>query len=115
MVGYSKGRLCAKTSFNFIDLAVLRYTAYIAVDRNADPDSNGVIRGREVGEMKALGNIELSEFLRRPPAGEPINTHVVEATPEPKPDFEAMRKLVHGEHDSSGNASDRAEHDNPKS
>ena len=47
--------------------------------------------------MKALGNIELSEFLRRRPAGEPVNKHVVEATPEPKPDFEAMRKLVHGD------------------
>lgn len=52
---------------------------------------------------KALGSvIDLSEFLRRPPAGEPVNTHVVEAAPEPKPDFEAMRRLVHGDDASEG-------------
>jgi hypothetical protein len=62
----------------------------------------------EVAATVALGNIDLSELLRRRPAGEPVNTHVVEATPEPQPDFEAMRKLVHGD-ESSNKAIQEAE------
>jgi len=43
----------------------------------------------------AIATIDLSELLRQQPTGEPVNTHVVEASREPRPDFEAMRKLVH--------------------
>lgn len=43
-----------------------------------------------------IANIKLSDLLSERPAGELVNSHVVRVQKEPKPDFEAMRKTVHG-------------------
>lgn len=39
---------------------------------------------------------KLREMTRTTAVGEKINVHVITAAPEPKPDFEAMRRLVAG-------------------
>jgi hypothetical protein len=44
-----------------------------------------------------VANMKLEDLLRERAAGEPVNTHIHRAPKEPTPDFEAMRKLVHGE------------------
>ena len=43
-----------------------------------------------------VANIKLSDLLRERTHGELVNAHIVPAQPEPQPDFEAMRRAIHG-------------------
>ena len=49
--------------------------------------------------MDTIAATKLSDVLRPKAEGEPVNVHVVKLQPEPKPDFDAMRKLVAGSDD----------------
>ena len=43
-----------------------------------------------------LGSSDVEDIFRRKPVGEPVNVHVVERVKEPKPDFEAMKRIIEG-------------------
>ncbi len=38
----------------------------------------------------------LSDFLKPTSHGEPVNVHVVPAMAEPRPDFDAMQRIIEG-------------------
>lgn len=46
--------------------------------------------------MKSFGSTDFSEVFKPKPIGEPVNSHVVPAVPEPQPDYEAMQRLING-------------------
>ena len=46
--------------------------------------------------MLGLANSDLSEIFKPKTVGETVNTHVVMAVPEPKPDYAAMQRLIKG-------------------
>ena len=44
-----------------------------------------------------LASTKMSDVLRPQSSGETVNVHVTQYAVEPKPDYEAMRRLVTGE------------------
>ncbi len=44
--------------------------------------------------MFSVANTKLTDLLQPKSTGEPVNVHVVELLREPKPDFEAMKRLI---------------------
>lgn len=44
-----------------------------------------------------IASTKLGDLLKKHSAGEPVNVHVVSLPNEPKPDFDAMQKVVSGE------------------
>jgi hypothetical protein len=47
-------------------------------------------------QLNAFGSADFTELFRPKPVGEKVNTHVVPAVPEPKPDYAAMQRLIDG-------------------
>lgn len=46
--------------------------------------------------MEVFGNIDFTEMFTPKPIGETVNSHVVPAVPEPRPDYDAMQRLIEG-------------------
>jgi len=44
--------------------------------------------------MFSINATKLADLLQPKSAGEPVNVHVVDSVNEPKPDFEAMKRLI---------------------
>jgi len=44
--------------------------------------------------MFSIAATKLADLLQPRSSGEPVNAHVVEAVTEPKPDFDAMKRLI---------------------
>lgn len=44
--------------------------------------------------MEAFGSTDFTEVFRPKPVGESVNVHVVPAVPEPRPDYDAMQRLI---------------------
>ncbi len=46
--------------------------------------------------MQAFGSTDFTEVFRPKPVGDTVNVHVVPAVLEPKPDYDAMQRLIEG-------------------
>ena len=46
--------------------------------------------------MDYLGSTDFTEIFKPKPVGEKVNSHVVPAVAEPKPDYDAMQRLIDG-------------------
>ena len=44
--------------------------------------------------MYPIASTKLSEVLKATSVGERVNVHVVESVPEPRPDFDAMQRVI---------------------
>ncbi len=44
--------------------------------------------------MFSIAATKLADLLQPKSTGEPVNVHVVESVSEPKPDFDAMKRLI---------------------
>ena len=49
--------------------------------------------------MDIAAAMKISDALRPKAEGEPVNIHVIPQLTQPKPDFEAMRRLIAGTDD----------------
>lgn len=46
--------------------------------------------------FRSIASTKLEDVLQPKPVGEPVKSHVVAPAPEPKPDFDAMKRMIEG-------------------
>jgi hypothetical protein len=59
--------------------------------------------------MYSIAATKLADLVQPKTAGDPVNVHVVEAVNEPKPDFDAMKRLIESDEHRSPSASRESE------
>ena len=46
--------------------------------------------------MSAIAQTKISDLIKPKWEGDPVNSHVVEQVTEPKPDYDAMNRMISG-------------------
>jgi hypothetical protein len=64
--------------------------------------------------MSVIAATKLEDLLTPQGRGERVNSHVVSVRREPKPDFDAMKKVIQGRHSDKGAPLDQSKRKIPE-